>query len=330
MKKTAQIAHSDLLARAAWTHEVDLIFLVGCPRSGTTWLQAMLAAHPAIYTGPETNFFEAFSQAEFIFQHTQERGIGLKAYLTPEAFQEIIADLFWRTISALLEPEGKPQYFLEKTPQHCRYAPFILNTFPKARFIHLIRDGRAVVSSLLRVGRSWGEQWAPKNVVDATLRFWVDSVQAGRKIAELVTSPEQYIEIKYETLRSDTEAHLSKLLACLNLSADDSFIRSVASANSLNNRDASGAVFSSISQVSHLEQAASTIYPDGFFGPAPINPDEFQLSLTERLWVENLAGNLLQELGYPELSRRLPFLEKVATTSVGVRMLRFLSRPRGS
>src|SRR5579859_2592257 len=33
-------------------------FIVGCPRSGTTIVQALLARHPAIYTLPETAFFE--------------------------------------------------------------------------------------------------------------------------------------------------------------------------------------------------------------------------------------------------------------------------------
>ncbi|MEZ4726553.1 MAG: sulfotransferase [Caldilineaceae bacterium] len=326
LRNTAPFDNSDLWARAAWTRNVEIIFLVGCPRSGTTWLQAMLAAHPAIYTGPETHFFEAFRQAEFTFQHTQARGVGLKAYFTPDTFQELITNLFWYTISALPEPSSHPQYFLEKTPQHCLVAPFILNIFPKARFIHLIRDGRAVVASLLRAGRSWGQQWAPQNAVDATLRFWLNSVQAGRRIADLVPSKEQYIEIKYEALRSDTGGSLLNLWAWLNLPADDSFVRSIVNANSLSTRDASGAVFPSIAQVPHLAQAASTIYPNDFWGAATVNPDEFQLSWIERLWVETLAGSVLRELGYPQLSCYLPLLEKVAMSKDGQRMLRWLAR----
>ena len=324
MSKRAQIETS--LTRADWTRHVDLIFLVGCPRSGTTWLQAMLAAHPAIYTGPETHFFETFSQAEFAIQHTQARGVGLKAYFTPDNFQELIANLFWHTISALPEPSAHPQYFLEKTPQHCLVAPFILNIFPNARFIHLIRDGRAVVASLLRAGRSWGQPWAPQHAFDATLHFWLNSVHAGRQIADLVPRKEQYIEIKYEALRSDTRSSLLNLWEWLNLPADDSFIRSVVNATSLRNRDASGAAFPSIAQVAHLEQAVPTIYPDDFWGAAPVNPDEVQLSLTERLWVETLAGSVLQELGYSQLSCYLPFLEKVAMSRHGQRLLRRLAR----
>ena len=35
----------------------DRIFIVGCPRSGTTLLQSLLAAHPQIHSFPETHFF---------------------------------------------------------------------------------------------------------------------------------------------------------------------------------------------------------------------------------------------------------------------------------
>ena len=48
-----------------WTNNVEMIFLVGCPRSGTTWLQAMLSSHPTVYTGPETQFFFSFSTVVF-------------------------------------------------------------------------------------------------------------------------------------------------------------------------------------------------------------------------------------------------------------------------
>jgi hypothetical protein len=36
------------------------VFLVGCPRSGTTWVQRLLACHPGIATGQESNLFEMY------------------------------------------------------------------------------------------------------------------------------------------------------------------------------------------------------------------------------------------------------------------------------
>ena len=47
--------------RQSTVHIGRRLFLVGCPRSGTTLLQSMLAAHPRIASFPETHFFERVS-----------------------------------------------------------------------------------------------------------------------------------------------------------------------------------------------------------------------------------------------------------------------------
>src|SRR5438128_3132184 len=85
--------------RAPWTHAVEPVFLVGCARSGTTWLQAMLACHPAIHTGPETHFFSSFHPVELEFWRAKDRRLGLSEYLGQDAFYGLIGDSFWRTVS---------------------------------------------------------------------------------------------------------------------------------------------------------------------------------------------------------------------------------------
>jgi len=153
--------------RSAWTYNVDLIFLVGAPRSGTTWLQAMLACHPAIYTGPEMWFFATFGAAEREFLRPKDRRVSLSEYLSKNDFYQIMAGLFWLSVSALPAPSVTPSYFLEKTTRHCFYANFILSTFTNAQFIHIIREARAVVASMLRASRGCGENWAPERTIDA-------------------------------------------------------------------------------------------------------------------------------------------------------------------
>jgi aminoglycoside phosphotransferase (APT) family kinase protein len=37
-----------------------MVFLVGCPRSGTTWHQKLLASHPRIRSGEESHFFSLY------------------------------------------------------------------------------------------------------------------------------------------------------------------------------------------------------------------------------------------------------------------------------
>lgn len=77
--------------------------------------------------------------------------------------------LFRRAMSALPEPPPTVRYFLEKTPNHDWHAEFILRTYPRARFVRLVRDGRAVPASILRSGRTWGQSWAPKGTSDAAV-----------------------------------------------------------------------------------------------------------------------------------------------------------------
>jgi hypothetical protein len=131
--------------RASWTHCVDLVFLVGYPRSCSTWLQSMLAGHSEIYTEPETHFFVSFSRFEENFKYPPAVNIGPAACLTESEFYVFVRGLFWHFISNFTPPKGIPSYFLEGTPHHIDHAQFILYTFPNARFIQLIRDGRGLL-----------------------------------------------------------------------------------------------------------------------------------------------------------------------------------------
>lgn len=306
---------SILRSRAPWTYNIDLVFLVGCPRSGTTWLQAMLASHPAIYTGPETRFFALVGGLEKEFQRPDSAKAGLPVYTTKEDFYKVTAELFWSLISALNYPPGESKYFLEKTPHHCLFSEFILNTFPNARFIHLIRDGRAVVSSMVRASKSWGQHWAPETVDQAT-QSWLRHTEAGRMIAEQTKGTNQYIEVRYEDIRQNPHYHLSRLFEWLELPTDESLINSAIDSNALDKVVSSKEPFASIPMIdgNAIVPKAKTAYPEGFIGPASFNVEDIQLSKLQRLRVEYLAGNLLQELGYQGV-KQLSIWEKIATSS---------------
>ncbi|MEO1132551.1 MAG: sulfotransferase [Cyanobacteria bacterium J06639_1] len=162
------VSSSVLKAVPDWLRNATLIFVVGSPRSGTTWLQSLLASHPAIVSGPESHFFVSMRSLLQTFEKPQDRKLGLSAYLSPDQFYEAIANLFLQAIAQLDLPAGDHRVFLEKTPHHSQYAKYILKAFPQAKFIHLVRDARAVVASSLRISQSWGRDWAP-NTVDTSL-----------------------------------------------------------------------------------------------------------------------------------------------------------------
>lgn len=153
-------------------------FVVGCPRSGTTIVQALLARHPAIYTLPETAFFEqlhgdlAWRWGDARVQPRRRRwrqSLGLTRRHIRETFVALHVQLagarpampsayHWRTLSgqflALLDRSavmaGRSMW-LEKTPNHLLYIPEIETLAPDARFVHVVRRGMDVLASLADV-----------------------------------------------------------------------------------------------------------------------------------------------------------------------------------
>jgi len=151
-------------------------FVVGCPRSGTTIVQAMLARHPAVLTLPETALFEhlygnlawRWGDADAVYQQARlrqrlgftrkhERSLFMTlqqmlpsapaslmhAPLRTRAFEQ----RFIALLDQLTREEGR-DLWLEKTPNHLLYIPEIEALVPDARFIHVIRPGMDVLASL--------------------------------------------------------------------------------------------------------------------------------------------------------------------------------------
>ena len=264
--------------RAPWTEGLELVFLVGCPRSGTTWVQALLASHPAVYTGPETQFFATFNAVDREFNREKDRMNGLSAYWDTPTFYASMAGQFWGLVSALPAPVSRPQYFLEKSPNDTEHADFILKTFPKAHFIHLVRDGRAVISSLLRASLGWAAGWAPASV-ELAAKYWLYHTSLGRDIRRKVSDSDQYTEVKYEDFRERPREHLSELYRWLGLAVDDALVESALRANSLENVKKNGQVFSSIPVINGSKVAGKEeTYPEGFVGPAPARVTEVPLT----------------------------------------------------
>ena len=80
----------------------------------------------------------------------------------------------------------------DKTPQYVSHLPTLLQIFPDAQVIHLIRDGRAVALSLVAT------PWGPADVYSAS-KLWAKSVSDGRAFGSTVPSS-QYFELRYEEL----------------------------------------------------------------------------------------------------------------------------------
>jgi len=164
------------------------VFIGGCPRSGTTLLLSILSAHPSIYAVP----YEMWS-----FWETE----------TPDDFRALI-DNFLDELSELEIPEYCER-ICEKTPKNVHVFDRLVECFhPRPRLIHIIRDGRDVVTSIHPNDptRYWVPVWQ-----------WVYDVSVGLR---LEASPD-LLTIRYEDIVFGFDSTMSKVCEFLGEPFDD-------------------------------------------------------------------------------------------------------------
>lgn len=222
------------------------LFVVGCPRSGTTLLRRMLDAHPELAITPETHWIPRYL----------EQGIGVtpEGIATPELVSSLIASpKFSRTgirrgeLESLLQTsdpmpyadfvrgffdlfghiQGKPLVG-DKTPGYVRCLPLLHELFPESRFVHLIRDGRDVALSALGWRRASKlaarfSTWKTHPVLTAAL-WWEQHVRDGQEAGESLGSG-TYHEVRYEALIADPTGEAQSICAFLDLAYDEAMLR---------------------------------------------------------------------------------------------------------
>ena len=197
------------------------IFIVGAPRSGTTLFQYMLRSHPNISlpTG-ESHFFipllrnaDSFGDLNEVknikkvlqtmytqsadFLDTDIHGISFDIERLSNEFKQEGRNSIASIISGLFEKnalgEGK-QRWGDKTPYYVLHMKTILNKFPNAQFIHLIRDGRDCALSMFDRKHDFGVY----NTFFAA-KYWDIYIELGRQMGQELGN-KTYHEIHYEDL----------------------------------------------------------------------------------------------------------------------------------
>ena len=202
--------------------EPDFVFIGGAGRSGTTLLRAMLDAHPRVACGPELKLVPIICALRDQWWSTM--GNDLTAAGLDEQKLDAAVRAFVTTLLQGMVPDPTATRIAEKTPHNLLHMAMLGRLFPRARFVHIIRDGRAVAASLMR--QVWGDPTTgkqPKMDVASGARYWAQVIQTVRQQAAEV--PGRYLELRYEDLVREPRATMETLMAFLGEAWDDSVLQ---------------------------------------------------------------------------------------------------------
>jgi hypothetical protein len=203
------------------------IFAVGCAKSGTTWLEHILNAHPEVILRGEGRFFwqldpilqkavAAFNQA-LPGDHTNIAKVDDADYRI--ILRSIIDQ---RLAKYLLASEDKPGLAMigDKTPMHTLAVGKLNTLYPHASFVHIIRDPRdATISQWF----FWAEQNDPRNLEEfvrySITKVWPLNVVSARNAGAPLHG--RYHEMRYEDLHHQPIETARALLEFLEVEASD-------------------------------------------------------------------------------------------------------------
>ncbi len=240
--------------------EYPKVFVVGCPRSGTTWVDDILKHHPRVVGGRESHMYPTISGTigargrlsigswarlfygiergsrlsrevgahQYVDRRTLSR-LG-RAVLADVATDEEATDRLVRAVfdEYFLSAGGTPDHvFVEKTPTHVFYAERLLSTFPEAHVIEVVRDGRDVCVSMQLRGRSFAT-WPTAR--EGQIGLWLRSVQRGLALRGDANLRDRVTLVRYEDLKRDAAAESERLFTAVGLdTSPDVVARAVAS-----------------------------------------------------------------------------------------------------
>jgi len=189
------------------------IFVVGQPRTGTTLVERIIAAHSQVHSAGELQQFglSVRRQADY---RGQAR---FSADLMAQAAALAPPELGRAYLNATAPLRGEEPYFTDKLPSNFLYIPLILKALPHARIVHLVRDPMdACFASFKQLfadayphSYEQGEQARHFARYHRLMALWRERF------------PDRIHDVRYEAIAADTEPHARTLLKFLGLPWED-------------------------------------------------------------------------------------------------------------
>jgi len=270
------------------------IFIVGCPRSGTSYLyHLLLSAGGFAEFHTQMNVYDVLEPIYGDLGVDSNKDRMLKEWLQSKAFrvsglsaesigQKIRAEArttsdFLRIVMEEVARHQGVDRWIDSTPTNVPHMLRIHRDFPDALFVHIIRDARDLALSLDKRGWSRPLPWQKEKGLLAAGLYWEWIVRKGRKYGAILGP--QYQEVRYEDLVQTPAESLAKLGRFLGCDLDYERIRE-----------------NSIGSVKKPLTSFKEDLQQGTFSPVGRFKDKFPPD--QLLQFERLVGNYLQELGY--------------------------------
>lgn len=202
------------------------VFIVGCPRSGTSFLYHLLLSaggFAAFHT--QMNVYDVLEPIYGDLGVGKNRKKAIEEWLRSKAFRvsgldaqaiqaKIVAEChgasdFLRIIMEEISRRQGVERWIDSTPTNVPHMLRIQQDFPDALFVHIIRDPRDVALSLDKRGWSRPLPWDKKRSLLAAGFYWEWIVRKGRKLGTMLAP--SYIEVRYEELVREPQRALTAI-----------------------------------------------------------------------------------------------------------------------
>jgi hypothetical protein len=291
------------------------VFIVGCPRSGTSYLyHLLLSAGGFAEFHTQMNVFDVLEPIYGDLGVRRNRVRMMNDWLRSKAFkvsglraEEIRTTVesdcrsgsdFLRIVMDEVAHQQGVDRWIDSTPTNIPHLLRIKKDFPDAQIIHIIRDPRDVALSLDKRGWSRPLPWDNDKALLAAGLYWEWIVRKGRKLGSLL--PSNYCETRYEDLVNQPAETVARLGLFLQHDLNYGRIRQA-----------------SIGSVKIPLTSFKEDLVRGQFTPVGRWKDKFPSD--QLVLFESLVGEYMRELGYT-----LSSISPLAKRSMSARRMRLL------
>lgn len=209
---------------------------------------------------------------------------GLPFLWSEEEFYDFLRKFLGRVYERVIAANPQATHVLDKHPGYSLYTEDINKLLPHARFIHMIRDGRDVAVSMVAARKNMG--FGSRTILDAAAT-WKKHIQAAKQAKQY---PDRYLEVRYEDLLTAGVDVLKTVFEFCNLPTDPKEVAKIIDAHQFDKM-----------KENRISPASNLLAPNGHYRKGQMGSWPKVFDPVQRYMFDEIAGDLLCELGYAEV-----------------------------